>query len=136
MKNKASDRSFPRRILRGILVAAVIFCLCMLLVPLLLLQSDDPAAFVTVASVAVVAATAFSAGFACAKGGDKGALLYGLVPALILASLFALTSLIFGSKGQSADPVFAAAVYGSIFVFALLGSALGKKQKRRKRAGK
>ena len=136
--NKAgkAEKGFVSFLLRGVLTGIIIFTLCVLLMPLLLMRTDDPGAFISAVSVGIMALTAFFCAFSASKGSSKHFIFTGVICALILCVVLTAVSLLFSGKETETDLIFSVIVYAVTCVFSLFGSALGGKKvgskKRRK----
>lgn len=116
--------------IKALLSGAVTFALCILLFPLLLLKSADPAAFVPAVAAASVALTALSSSYAASKNGTN-TIIATLVCSAIISALIFLASLAFSGSSET-DYTFCAITCGAEVIFSLAGSLLGKKRKVKK----
>lgn len=119
---KGAGRISGRRVLCAIITGAVVFGLCILLFPSVMLKSEDPASFVSAACVGTVALTVFFASVVGAHGGEVHFVLPALVCALTAALLLFGCAFIFGDGDDYAFTVFLAV---TALVFSLLGARVG-----------
>ncbi len=119
--------------LRIVITGISVFAICILLMPLLLMRSNDPASFVSAAAGATVAITAFFCGFAAAKGSSKHFLVTGAVSALVLCALITGLSFLFDNGSSEKDIAFSVIIYVLTTVLSIVGAAFASKKTQRKK---
>lgn len=126
-------KGFGHHLLKGMVVGIISFALCVLLMPLILMRTGNPGAFISAVSVGIMAITAFLCAFAASKGNDKHFVFTGVICALILCAVLVAISMLCSGENCETDWIFSAIICAVTCVFALFGSALGSKKARVKK---
>ena len=120
-------------IIRAFITGAVVFTLCILLIPLLLTKVKTPEDFISVAAVATVAFTAFASAFAAGFKSERSFLLTGIMNALVIILILVCTSLIFAKNEEGKNYLFSGILYAVSIVFSVFGAKLAPKKNTRRK---
>lgn len=136
-KSVRGDRVSLVRLVLPIIVGAAVFVGCILLFPVLLLKTEDPASYVSIACAATVALTAFFASLVAAKGSALPFAATGLICTFVIAALLFVPAFL-SDNGESLG--FTTLLALMALVFSMLGARFGKgtgkardKKRQRKR---
>ncbi len=136
-KGVRGDRVSLIRLVLPFIIGAAVFIGCILLFPALMLKTEDPASYVSIACAATVALTAFFSSLVAARRSAVPFAVTGLICTLVIAALLFLPAFLLGSRE---DFGFTALLAVMALVFSMLGARFGKgtgkvkgKKRQRKR---
>ncbi|MBR3994605.1 MAG: TIGR04086 family membrane protein [Clostridia bacterium] len=120
-------------IIRATIVAGLVFTLCMLIIPLLLVNTATPENYISAAAVCIVALTAFSAALTAQLGSDRHFLMTGIVTALCIVLILVSASLIFGKNDQQKNFLFSAILYATGIISSIVGAKIASGRGNKKK---
>lgn len=127
--DKRNNTSLLSKIIKSVLTFCVIFVLCILLLPLLLLKTPDPNSFISASIILVLALSSMFCGISTQLSFGKNKLLTGLVVGIIISGVLFLISSFF-AREERASVVQLLFLYGTPVVFSLIGASIGAKRKK------
>lgn len=121
-------------ILRAIITGAAVFTLCIVIIPLILMNTNTPENYISVSAAVTVSLVAFFSAIAATAGSGRHFLTPGLLCGLTIILLLVCASLIFGKNEEEKNYLFSGILYAVSIVFSLVGARLAtKKTKKRRR---
>ncbi len=124
----SKDPSGASSIIKGIVGGVFTFALCILLIPLILSNSEAPEKYISTAAVITVALTSFVSALA-ANSGRNGFVITGTLTSLSVILILVCLSVIFGKSEVDKNYLFSAILYASSFVFSVAGARISRKKK-------
>ena len=127
-----SGGSWPKSLLVGLGAACIVTALLAVMMPLILVNQDDPNTLVAPAALVIAALGGFTAGFAGAKVKKQNGLAAAMVDGVIFLIVLCLLSYCFENAGGSdAGILYKIGVAVILLAGAFLGGKLGAARKRR-----
>ncbi len=133
--DKGKNTSILSKILKSLLTFCIVFALCILLLPLLLLKSPDPNSLVSASIILTLALSSVFCGIATQRSFGKNKLLTGIVTGIIISGILFLISSFF-TRENSASVLQILFLYGTPVVFSIIGTNIGAKRSKSKKRKK
>lgn len=128
-RKNASDFS---KIIKSVLTFCIVFVICILLLPLLLLKSSDPNSLVSASVILTLALSSMLCAISVQKSFGKNKLITGLITGIIISGVLFLVSRFFVEE-ESASVAQLVFLYGTPVVFSLVGASIGAKRNKGKK---
>jgi len=135
-ERKTGTKSGLASLLYGFITGTSVMALCILVIPLLLLKSDTPEKYISVAAFFTVSVTALAASFAASANCGRSFILTGISCSLVIILILVCASLAFGSETQERNYLFSGILYLASLVFSLIGAKLACGKGRKKRTSR
>lgn len=124
-------------ILRALITGAAAFTLCIIIIPLILMNTNTPEDYISVSAAITVSLVALFSAIAATAGSGRHFLSPGLLCGLTIILLLVCASLIFGKSDEDKNYLFSGILYALSIVFSIVGARLAskknKKSKKRRR---
>lgn len=130
--DKRKNTSDFSKIIKSILAFCIVFVLCILILPLLLLKSSDPNSLVSASVILTLALSSILCAISVQKSFGKNKFITGLITGIIISGVLFLVSRFF-VKEESTSVAQLVFLYATPIVFSLVGASLGAKRNKGKK---